>query len=326
MNLGVIGCNTMGLMHCQMAENAGLKVVACGDISRDNARKAARKFGAEAVGDCVALCNRDDVDVVAVCTPTPTHTEYIQAAAGAGKHVFCEKPLGRTLETIDEALAAVERAGVKLYVGHVVRFFQEFEAMKARIDAGKIGNVGFVKTYRGGIFPGGKLGWFSDWNMSGGVTLDTIVHDMDWLRYVFGDPERIFAQNLKRVFSERIDYALVTMRMKCGTICNIVGTWAHPSGFRVKVDICGERGMVTFDSSEAPVSAQLRLGAGSGPSTIVPASPVLVSPYQLEWEDFAGWLAGTRKPRVTPEDGRWAVRMALAALESAETGQPVVFN
>ena len=105
MNLGVIGCNTMGLMHCQMAENAGLKVVACGDISRDNARKAARKFGAEAVGDCVALCNRDDVDVVAVCTPTPTHTEYIQAAAGAGDlaaaqaddHVF---PMGRALQVL----------------------------------------------------------------------------------------------------------------------------------------------------------------------------------------------------------------------------------
>jgi predicted dehydrogenase len=92
------------------------------------------------------------------------------------------------------------------------------------------------------------------------------------------------------------------------------------------VDICGERGMVTFDSSEAPVSAQLRQGAGSGPSTIVPACPVLVSPYQLEWEDFAGWLAGTHEPRVTPEDGRWAVRMALGALESAETGEPVEFN
>ncbi len=326
MNLGVIGCNTMGLMHCQMAANAGLKVVACGDISRDNARKAARKFGVEAVGDCFALCARDDVDVIAICTPTPTHTDYIKAAAAAGKHIFCEKPLGRTLEKVDGALAAVEKAGVKLYAGHVLRFFQEFEAMKAQVDAGTLGKVGFVKTYRGGIFPGGKLGWFSDWNMSGGVTLDTIVHDMDWVRYVFGDPARIFAQNLKRVFSERIDYALVTMRMKSGVICNIVGTWAHPSGFRVKVDICGDKGMVTFDSSEAPICAQLRQGAGAGPSTIVPGSPVLVSPYQLEWEDFAAWLAGKGEPRVTPEDGRWAVRMALGALESAETGQPVEFN
>lgn len=325
MNLGIIGCNTMGLMHCQMAANAGLNVVACGDISRDNATKAARKFGADAVENCLALCKRDDIDVVGICTPTPTHTEYIKAAAEAGKHIFCEKPLGRTLGNVEDALAAVEKAGVKLYVGHVLRFFQEFEAIKAQIDAGKLGKVGFVKTYRGGIFPGGKLGWFSDWTMSGGVTLDTIVHDMDWLRYVFGNPVRIFSQNLKRVFSERIDYALVSIRMKSGAICHIVGTWAHPSGFRVKVDICGDKGMLTFDSNEAPITAQLRQGAGAGPSTIVPGSPVLVSPYQLEWEDFVGWMEGKNQPRVTPDDALWGVRMALAALESAETGQPVEF-
>ncbi|MEA3364612.1 MAG: Gfo/Idh/MocA family oxidoreductase [Candidatus Hydrogenedentes bacterium] len=325
MNVGIIGCNTMGLMHCQMAANAGLNIVACGDISRDNAVKAARKFGADSIEDCFALCKRDDVDVVAICTPTPTHTEYVKAAAEGGKHIFCEKPLGRTMEKVEDALDAVKKAGVKLYVGHVLRFFQEFEAMKAQVDAGTLGKVGFVKTYRGGIFPGGKLGWFSDWNLSGGVTVDTIVHDMDWLRYVFGDPVRVFSQNLKRVFSERIDYALVTMRMKSGVICNIVGTWAHPSGFGVKVDICGDKGMVTFDSNEAPIAAQLRQETGAGPSTIVPGSPVPVSPYQLEWEDFMAWIDGKGEPRVTPDDALWGVRMALGALESAETGQPVEF-
>jgi myo-inositol 2-dehydrogenase/D-chiro-inositol 1-dehydrogenase len=70
----------------------------------------------------------------------------------------------------------------------------------------------------------------------------------------------------------------------------------------------------------------MRETTGGVPGMIVPASPVAASPYQLEWLDFKGWLDGKHVPRVTPEDGIWAVRMAQAALESAETGKPVSFN
>jgi len=305
-----------------MAANCGLRVVVCADVQKPIARTLADVYGADPMTDCLAAVERRDVDVIAVTTPTPTHTFYVAAAAKAGKHIFCEKPFGRSVEQCKEALAAVKKAGVKLFIGHVLRYFQEFEAMRAQIAAGKVGKPGFVKMYRGGIFPMGVNGWFRDYTQSGGVAFDSMIHDLDWLRYVFGEPERIFCQTLQRATPDHIDYAMATVRMKSGLIAKVVGTWAHPSGFRVETEICGDKGMIQFNSDEAPLLAAKRGAAGGGPGMIVPASPVPASPYELEWRDFLSWIEGKSAARVTPEDGLAAVRMAAAALKSAETGKP----
>ncbi|MCP4641314.1 MAG: Gfo/Idh/MocA family oxidoreductase [bacterium] len=321
MNVAIIGCGGLGANHAQFARNCGLNLVACGDANQEKAQALADAHGAEATTDCMALCQRSDIDVIGVMTPTPTHTDYVIAAAEAGKHIFCEKPFGRTVDQCLRAEAAAEKAGVKLFVAHVVRYFQEFEAMKAQVDAGKVGKVGFVKAYRGGIFPHGEGLWFRDYALSGGVTFDSSIHDYDWIRYAFGDVERVYCQALQR--DDHIDYALVTLRLKSGIIAHVIGTWAHPAGFRVKVEICGDGGMITFDSEEAPASTMMRQVEGGGPTMIVPGSPVEVSPYQLEWVDFLNWIEGKGEPKVKPEDATWAVRIASAALESAKTGQPV---
>ncbi|MBN2309425.1 MAG: Gfo/Idh/MocA family oxidoreductase [Candidatus Hydrogenedentes bacterium] len=321
MNLAIIGCGGMGGNHAQFATNCGLNLVACGDSHKKKAQALAKRFGAEATDDCMALCRRDDVDIVGIMTPTPTHSAYVIAAAEAGKHIFCEKPFGRTVDECLAAEAAVKKAGVRLFVGHVVRYFHEFEAIRAQIEAGKAGNVGFVKAYRGGIFPQGEDMWFRDYEQSGGVTFDSSIHDYDWIRYVFGDVERVFCQALQR--DDAIDYALVTLRMKSGVIAHVIGTWAHPAGFRVKVEVCGDNGMITYDNAEAPISSMMRQVEGGQPTMIVPANPVETSPYQLEWVDFLAALEGKGEPKVTPEDATWAVRIASAALESAKSGEPV---
>lgn len=325
MNLAIIGCGVMGEMHAECAAEAGFRVAVCASQPADAAEALAKKFDAEAVADPMAALRRDDIDVVCIATPTPTHADYVAAAADAGKHIFCEKPLGRTLEQCDEAIAAADRHGVKLYVGHVVRYFHEFEAIRNQIESGKIGKVGFVKIYRGGISPMGAGGWFRDAKQSGGPTLDLIIHDFDWLRYMFGDPERVFSQNLAGKTPLPIDYVLATMRFSSGVIAQCIGSWAHSAGFRVKAEVCGSGGMIQYDSDDAPITMMPRETDGNGPSMIVPASPVNESPYTREWRDFAKWLSGESEPRVTPDDAKWAVRMSLAAIESAESGQPVTF-
>lgn len=322
MNVALIGCGGMGRMHASMASKAGFKVVACADAVPAAMMALARECGGEAYGDVQALIARPDVDMVAITTPTTTHRDLVIAAAKAGKHIFCEKPFCRTTKECKEAMAAVKAAKVKLFVGHVVRYFQEFEAMKAQIAAGKIGKPGFIRMFRGGIFPGAEGSWFHDYAKSGGATFDMLIHDFDWLRYVFGEPERVFCQALMRSKPSRIDYSMATFKMKSGVVANVIGSWAHPSGFRVAVDICGSGGQIQFDSSESPLMVQKRQRAGAGPDMIVPASPVDVSPYQLEWMDFAAWLNGGT-PRVTPADAIAAVRMAEAALESAGSGRAV---
>jgi predicted dehydrogenase len=259
---------------------------------------------------------------VAIATPTPTHLALIQAAAAAGKDIFCEKPFCLCVADCRKAIAAAKKAKVKLFVGHVVRYFHEFEAMRAKAQSGEIGTAGWVKISRGGIYPGAPKSWFRDYAQSGGVTLDCMIHDLDWVRYAFGEPERIFCQTLMRTKPVQVDYSQVTMRMKSGLIATVIGTWAQPSGFRVKAEICCSGGMIQYDSNDAPLSVQPRTVA-AGPNMIVPMSPVEKSPYQSEWEDFTAWLNGTGTPRVMAQDAMAAVAMAEAALKSAKTGQPV---
>ncbi|MBI1318903.1 MAG: gfo/Idh/MocA family oxidoreductase [Candidatus Hydrogenedens sp.] len=322
MNVAIIGCSGMGRVHADALTKAGLRVALCVDTVRANAEALAKAYGAKVAASAAKAMTAKDIDAVLIATPTPFHLEYILKAAKAGKHIFCEKPFCRTEAECKEAIAAAKKAGVKLFVGHVVRYFHEFEAMKAQVESGKIGKPGFVKISRGGIFPGGPKSWFANYKMSGGVTLDCMIHDLDWVRYVFGEPVRIYGKALMRSGKEPMDYSQVTMRLKSGLIATIIGTWAHPAGFRVQAEICGDGGMVQYDSADAPMSSMKR-ETGSGPSMIVPASPVSESPYQREWEDFAAWVRDDRAPRVTPEDGMIAVRMAEAALESSATGKPV---
>lgn len=322
MNVAIIGCGGMGRLHAQMAVNCGLRVTVCADKVRAAASGLAREFQARAVYDPMAAVRPKDVDIVLITTPTTTHEALVTAAAAAGKHIFCEKPFGRTVAECRRSIAAAKKAGVKLFVGHVVRYFQEFEAMRENIQGGAIGEPGWAKLYRGGIYPGAPGSWFRDYEMSGGVTLDCMIHDLDWVRYVFGEPERIFCQALMRKAPTQMDYSQVTMRMKSGLIATVIGTWAHPGGFRVKVEVCGDAGMVQFDSQDAPLSSQPRQTT-AGPTMIVPSNPVSVSPYQLEWQDFIDWIEGKSLPRVTAADALRAVEIAEAALKSAAKRQPV---
>ena len=113
MRLAIIGCGVLGKHHAPCAVQAGFKVVACADPVKANAEALAGLHeGAVATDDCLSVCKLPYVDVVAICTPTHLHTQYVVAAAEAGKHVFCEKPFGRTLEQCEQSLAAVKKAGV----------------------------------------------------------------------------------------------------------------------------------------------------------------------------------------------------------------------
>lgn len=323
LNVAIIGCSGMGRIHAEMAANCGLNIAICADKSKKAASELAAKYGAKVMTDGLKAAAHKDIDCILIATPTPTHLMFVEAAAAAGKHIFCEKPLARTTADCKKAIAAAKKGKVKLFVGHVVRYFHEFEGMKAQIDAGKVGEPGYVKIYRGGMFPGGPKGWFANYDMSGGVTFDCAIHDMDWVRYVFGEPERIFCQALLKNKPVPIDYSQSNIRLKNGMIATIIGTWAHPSGFQVKAEICGDGGMIQYDSKEAPISTMVR-DTGDGPSMMVPASPVAESPYQREWEDFIAWVHDDKHtPRVTANDALIAVKMAEGALKSSATGKPV---
>jgi predicted dehydrogenase len=307
------------------AKMTNAQPVAVVDIRKEAADELAASLGCQGFTDFETMMQAVHPDVIDVCTPTPYHKQYVIKAAEAGKHVVTEKPMGRSIEECEEMIAATERAGVKFMVAHVLRFFPEFATAKAQIDAGAVGKPAIVRTTRGGGFPMGTNDWYANVEMSGGLVLDLIIHDFDWLRWCFGDAERVFAKGLADRGLDHLDYALVTIRFKSGVIAHVEGTWANPSGFTVKFEIAGDKGLIDFYNKEtAPINvAQKDAGDAKKAGVAIPESPTAQNPYFLELQHFIDCIEKGCAPSITADDGMRAVEISLAALESIKTGKPV---
>lgn len=322
--VALIGAGAIGCVHARHWNRLpGAEIVGALDPREEAARAAGPAFS-----DWNTLLSAAKPDIVDVCTPTPLHREYVEKAAAAGKAIFVEKPMARTLADCDAMIAAVERAGVPAMSGHVLRFFPEYAAAKKLVDAGAVGTPATVRTARMGGFPAWSVpNWYADPAQSGGTVLDLILHDFDWLRWTFGPVSRVYAKGLygRTELAGHLDYALVTLRFASGAVGHVTGSWAHPGGFRTTLEIAGDGGLIEHDSlRSAPLTASLR-ASGSGGSAAVPESPMAPEedPYYLELAAFVSALEHGEPPPVTLYDAREATRIALAALESIETGKAV---
>lgn len=268
-----------------------------------------------------------DVDVVDICAPTHVHHEIALKAAAAAKHVVCEKPLARTVAQAEEMIAACAQAGVQLLVAHVVRYFPQYAQAKALVDGGEVGDVAVVRLTRASFKPKRALdNWFVDTAKSGGMMLDLMLHDFDYARWIAGEVESVFAKNISSARPEAPgDYALAILRHSSGAISNLEGAWAYPPPlFRTSLQIAGSRGLIDHPvDSAAPLHVSVMQEDGETPDIAVPASPLLEPPYTTQLKEFYDVLADGATPRVTAHDGLMALRLAFAAIRSAETGRPV---
>jgi len=315
LKVGIIGAGNMGRVHTSGFEQLSqTQVVAVTDTNPEAAERLAHQTGAKVYPDAARLLSDADVDIVAVCTPTVHHHDAVVQAARAGKHIFCEKPLARTLEEGRKMLCAVESAGVKFMVGHVLRFFPEYRRTKELIDSGSVGRPGIARLSRMGVFP---AGWYGDFQQSGGLTLDLLIHDFDFLNWCFGKPQRVYAQGLNQ--QERtghVDYALVLVRYKNGVIAHVEGSWAIPEGWYTKFEIAGDGGLIDFDSRKtAPLTLQTKQRG------TVQESPVEESPYLSELRHFVECVLQNREPEITGQDALEALKVSLAAVESIQCGK-----
>ncbi|WP_045523007.1 Gfo/Idh/MocA family protein [Neobacillus niacini] len=270
-----------------------------------------------------AVNNLEHIDVIDVCVPTFLHKEYVQKAADYGIDVICEKPLAYTLEDAREMIDYCEKKDVRLFVGHVVRFFPQYAKVRDLVSNGTIGDIGVVRTKRGGNFPAGWGDWYADQTKSGGVILDLIIHDFDFLRWSFGEVERVFAKGLAERKIEHLDYALVTLVFKSGVIAHVEGTWAHQT-FSSQFEFAGKSGILEYDSlKEEPVLLSIRKSNEEKNGVAVPQSPLKKSPYYIELEHFLKCLKTNGTPIVTAEDAYKAMEISVAALQSLKTGLPI---
>jgi UDP-N-acetylglucosamine 3-dehydrogenase len=319
--LGLVGAGFMGGVHLNAYANIPeVEVVGVADASRESAAAGAELVGARPYASYGELVAAEDVEVVDICLPTVFHRDLALRAAGEGRHVILEKPIARTIEDAREILDAFSGDGPRLFVGHVVRFFPEYVGIKGKIDAGELGTIGVVRTSRRSPFLTGWNDWYADWRVSGGVLVDLLIHDFDFLRWVLGDVERVYARGVLGREYNRLDYALVTLRFEDGTIAHVEGHWGYPGPFNYSIEVAGSRALLTADSTE-PATLELIGGQAESPELASGRSP-----YEMELAHFVRCIASGEESIVKPGDAYEALRISLAATESVVKGEPVTLG
>jgi len=320
LRIGVLGAGFAGAMHARSALRLdGVQVVAVGALPLDHAAALAKECGAR-LASAEDICAADDVDVVIVATPTHLHAQYTIAAARSGKHVFCEKPLARTLADAEAMVSACDAAGVALAVGHVVRFFPEYRRAKELLDAGVLGRPAIATLTRGNFAVGSARGWYLDAAKSGGVVLDLMLHDLDTVRWWFGEPSRVYAKRFTGAAG--LEYALATVRYDDRPIVQLEASWAEHAGFRTGFELRGDRGMLVHDSRDAsPIALQSPAGLG-GPAMM--ATPTLhETPYLVQLRDLFARIARGEPPLVDGHEGLRSLALGLTVIRSTETGEVI---
>ena len=328
MKVGIVGAGFMGTTHAAGWAETGAKIIGIVAETTDEARPLAKDYNLKIYPDLASML--PDVDVVDICTPTHLHHEMTLQAAAAKKHIVCEKPLARTTTQAREMVAACHKAGVKLLVAHVVRFFTEYALAKSSVMRGEIGKPGIIRLNRGSFRPKKPAGnWFLDESKSGGILMDLMIHDFDYARWIAGEVESVYAKKITMGHPNApVDYGLAILKHRNGTLSHIAGSWAYPPPtFRTHVEIAGDGGLIEFDSADtAPILNLIARPKNDSPDVGLPSSPVSESPYTTQIKEFYSVLLGEKQPRIAAEDGIAAVQIAEAAIQSAATGKAVALE
>ncbi len=327
-NVGLIGAGRIGRLH---AEHLAFRIpeanlVAVSDIILAAAQKCAAQFGIPtAAQDHRVIMENPDIEAVIICSSTDTHSQMIEEAAEAGKHIFCEKPIDFDLARIDRALAAVEKAGVKLQIGFNRRFDPNFRRVRELVAAGKIGKPHLLRiTSRDPAPP--PIEYIK---VSGGIFLDMTIHDFDMARYLIGsEVEEVYVAAgvmVDPAIGEAgdVDTAIITLRFENGVIGTIDNSRRAVYGYDQRVEVFGSGGMVTV-SNKTPDSAVVNDGQGvHGPLPLYFFIERYADSYIAEMQAFIECVRQDQTPPVVGIDGRIPVVMGYAARKSYEENRPV---
>ncbi len=232
LKVGLIGCGGMGGVHASSYEQLKdkVKIVAVADVSEEKRNQMREKFGCDVYESGMELIENADVDYVDICAPTYLHAELAVAAMEKGLDVFVEKPLCLTREEGFLLYKTQKKTGRKVQVGQVVRFMKEWRWLKAAIDEKRYGKLNFIRLFRLSPTPTwGWENWFMDPMKSGGVALDLHLHDIDYMRYVFGDEVKKMHSVSSNNAEGRIDH-IITSYDYDGTLVIVEGGWDLKAG------------------------------------------------------------------------------------------------
>jgi predicted dehydrogenase len=321
LTVGLVGAGLIAGVHARAYRaSPGVRLVAVTDLAPGKAERLAREHGADVVRDLDALLARG-VDVVDVCTPPQHHGVPVIAALGAGHHVFCEKPLARTLDEGRRMVAAGQEATGLLAIGHVTRFEPDHKTAYDLVASGAVGQVRQLTHSVSSALPEwSEGGWLADQALSGGPLLDQGVHSFDYARWMIGSPAVRVHCMAADSGAGAATYALATVRYANDAIAHVECSWAHPAarGFKLSVEVVGTEGRLTWSNSE-------QMGGVLYPRE-GPAEWWDVLSDRGFTSELAAFFDAVRSGGPTPVPAGEAfesLRTALAALESIRTRETV---
>jgi UDP-N-acetylglucosamine 3-dehydrogenase len=292
------------------------------------AEKLATAVGAKPCDQMEPIFADPEVEAVVLCLPTHSRTETLRAAVQTGKHIFCEKPLALNPGMAKEVKSLLAGYSRCVMVGQVLRFFWEYRQMHDRVIAGEAGRIGTVRLSRCVGYPGTES-WFADPAFSGGIVLDLLVHDIDFLLWTFGEVAQVYARSLTDNREVPLDYALLNLRLRSGALAHIEGSWAHPVGsFRQTVEIAGSEGLLSFDSGngqELEWLSTVDQSTGLESRISLPETGAGTDPYTAEAASFIDSIRQNISPPVLWQEALRACQVAFGAIESARRGIPIQF-
>jgi len=300
-------------------------VVAVMSASRDRAEAYASENDIPAAFDSVdAMLADGDVDAIYISTTNEKHRDQALAAARAGKHVLCEKPLALNLDDAHAMVAAAAEAGVVMGTNHHLRNAATHRAMRDAVQQGRIGTPIAARVFHAVYLPETLQGWrITNADAGGGVVLDISVHDADTLRFVLDDePEEVVAltQSAGMAAGSLEDGVMATIRFRSGLIAQIHDSFTvrHAgTGFEVHGS---EGSLIARDvMTQQPIgTVVLRTEEGDEPLQIVHEGL-----YRHGLGRFHAAIKGDGAPAATGEDGIRSLALGLAILEAASTGHVV---
>ncbi len=320
LRIAVLGVGRIGKLHADLiTRNVPDAVVTMvQDVHAPSAEAVGASLGVPFTTDLDEVLGSKSVDAVAICSNTPAHLPMMEAAALAGKAIFCEKPVSLDLALVDRALAIVAKAGVPLHIGFNRRFDPAHRSVRQAVLDGVVGAVEIVRiTSRDPAPP--PVEYIKS---SGGLFFDMTIHDFDMARFVTGSEVVEVSAHAAVLVDPAIgeagdvDTAVVVLRHENGAITSIDNSRRAIYGYDQRVEVHGSLGMA---QSENPLTYTGRIHSAEGSRQ--PTIPYFfqdryVPAFIAQWQSFVAAVRSGSPTEVNGNDGRAPLVIGLAALKS----------
>ncbi len=330
LELGIclIGCGRAGMIHARnfMNKVPNAHMAAVVDVMEDAAKAAAAELGITVWNtDYRKVLDNDDIHAVIVVSPTNLHKDIVIDCANAKKHIFCEKPMAINAKECDEMIEACEKNGVKLQIGFMRRHDSSFKEAKRLLDEGSIGDLVQIHSCTRG--PSKPRPWMYDIKKSNGILAEVNSHDIDAIRWFAGSEINelyAVAGNFRNPeaalqYPDYYDSVLMNGTFENGVQFSIDGAAYVQYGYDSKMEVIGTKGVIHVGRSDAEFVQCTTVENGTSTPFITSWMKLFLDAYLAEDISFVEAVLNDQQPKVTGQDGRYAVRIVEAGNCSIQT-------